>query len=186
MSDTAGKAISALIADYVAPPVDEERVAVAARLAAAFGVSVETVPERRTRLADAVKATLREAGVANLPADVTVDTTPYFAEIGGGDRVGDNYAGVRQGDTRIWMNQAWVQHWQDAGLPGNIVSTIRHEATHAVQNQQGVPQDTDRRELEAYSTEIRCASEALASQRYRQLPTLVQLRKSYRAGRRII
>jgi hypothetical protein len=126
---------------------------------------------------------LADAHVA-LPPHVTLSTRASFADLDDptASRNANAYGVVLPNTTEVLLNESWLQHWRECNVSGNIVSTARHETTHAVQHRDGDTSSLDVRELEAYLCEIDSARDALDNQRIAELPTLRQVGRAREAA----
>jgi hypothetical protein len=133
--------------------------------------------------AQMVLGLLADANVA-LPPGVTLSTRASFADLRDptASRNANAYGVVLPNTTEVLLNESWLQHWRECNVSGNIVSTARHEATHAVQHRDGDTSSLDLRELEAYLCEIDSARAALTNQRFAELPTLRQVGRAREAA----
>jgi hypothetical protein len=115
-----------------------------------------------------------------LPQGVTLSTRANFADVDDSTvtRNVNAYGVVLPGTSEVLLNESWLRHWQECNVSSNIVSTTRHEATHAEQHRDGDTSSLDVRELEAYLCEVHSARDALANKRFAELPTLRQVSRA--------
>ena len=81
----------------------------------------------------------------------------------------------------IYIHIKNIKLWVEEGDIGNLLSTIRHEAKHAEQQIENGPinQNSDAKEFEAYSEEIRTAYNLARRMEDMLLPTSEHIRESY-------